>query len=54
MIDNLHTWLAIRLMLPCLILSLVIGGLVHYLGTVRLDSHVVDMAKAETTSYLGR
>lgn len=54
MIDNLHTWLAIRLMLLSLILSLVIGGLVQYLGSIRLDSHVVDMAKAETASYIGK
>lgn len=52
MIENLHKWLAIRLTLLGLILSLVIGGLVNYLGSVRLDSHVVDMAKAETASYV--
>jgi len=51
MIENLHRWLIIRLMLLCLVLSLVIGGMVHYLGNVRLDNHVVDMAKAETASY---
>ncbi|MFA7404760.1 MAG: HD-GYP domain-containing protein [Pelobacteraceae bacterium] len=51
MIENLHRWLIIRLMLLWLVLSLVIGGMVHYLGNVRLDNHVVDMAKAETASY---
>jgi HD-GYP domain-containing protein (c-di-GMP phosphodiesterase class II) len=30
----------------------VIGALVNYLGTVRLDNHVVDMAKAETANYI--
>ncbi|MDD2850324.1 MAG: HD-GYP domain-containing protein [Desulfuromonadaceae bacterium] len=54
MIENLHTWLAIRLMLLCLILALVIGGLVNYLGSIRLDNHVVDMAKEETASYIGQ
>jgi len=52
MIDNLHKWLAIGLTLLWLILSLVIGGLVNYLGSIRLDSHVVDMAKAETANYI--
>lgn len=52
MIDNLHKWLAIRLMLLCLILSLVIGSLVNHLGSIRLDNHVVDMAKEETASYI--
>ncbi|MDU0460751.1 MAG: HD-GYP domain-containing protein [Geobacteraceae bacterium] len=52
MIDNLHKWLAIRLMLLCLILSLVIGSLVNHLGSIRLDNHVVDMAKKETASYI--
>lgn len=51
MIDNLHKRLAIGLTLLWLILSLVIGGLVNYLGSVRLDSHVVDMAKTETANY---
>ncbi|HXE97061.1 MAG TPA: HD-GYP domain-containing protein [Dongiaceae bacterium] len=51
MIDNLNKWLAIRLALLWLILSLAIGGLVNYLGNARLDSHVVNMAKAETANY---
>mgnify|MGYP001809587303 CR=1 FL=1 len=51
MITNLHTWLLIRLALLWLILSLVIGGLIHYIGNARLDSHVVKMAKAETANY---
>lgn len=53
MIDNLHRWLILRLALVWLVLSLVIGGLVHYLGNARLDSHVVNMAKAETINYSG-
>lgn len=53
MFDNLHRWLIIRLALVWFVLSLVIGGLVHYLGNARLDSHVVNMAKAETASYSG-
>lgn len=51
MIDNIHTWLVTRLFLVWLLLSLVIGGLVNYLGNVRLDSHVVSMAKNETAHY---
>lgn len=51
MIKNLHTWLVIRLSLVWLILSLVIGGMVNYFGNVRLDNHVVEMAKSETVSY---
>jgi HD-GYP domain-containing protein (c-di-GMP phosphodiesterase class II) len=52
MIDNLHRWLLLRLALLWLILSLVIGGLVNYLGNVRLDNHIVNMAKTETASYM--
>lgn len=51
MIDNIHTWLVFRLVLLWLILSLVIGGFVNYLGYVRLDNHVVSMAKSETANY---
>jgi HD-GYP domain-containing protein (c-di-GMP phosphodiesterase class II) len=51
MIDHLHTWLIIRLALVWLVLSLVIGGMVHFYGNRRLDNHVVTMAKAETSSY---
>lgn len=40
-----------RLALAWLVLSLLIGGLVHFLGNVRLDNHVVNMAKSETASY---
>jgi HD-GYP domain-containing protein (c-di-GMP phosphodiesterase class II) len=53
MIDNLHRWLIIRLALAWLVLSLVIGGMVHYLGNARLDNHVVNMAKGETINYSG-
>ncbi len=51
MIDNLHKWLILRLMLVWFVLSLVIGGVVHYLGNVHLDNHVVNMAKTETVNY---
>ncbi len=51
MIENLHKWLLFRLLLLWLALSMLIGGLVHYLGNVRLDNHIVEMAKAETASY---
>ena len=51
MIDNIHRWLIFRLALVWLILSLLIGGLVNYLGNVRLDNHIVSMAKTETVSY---
>lgn len=51
MIENLHKWLIIRLALLWIILSLAIGTLVHFLGNVRLDNHVVSMAKTETASY---
>ncbi|GAM10910.1 putative protein [Geobacter sp. OR-1] len=53
MIDNLHKWLIVRLAFVWLILSLVIGGMVHFFGNRRLDNHVVAMAKSETTSYTG-
>lgn len=51
MIENLHKWLIIRLALLWIVLSLTIGTLVHFLGNVRLDNHVVSMAKTETASY---
>lgn len=54
MIDNLHRWLIIRLALVWLVLSLIIGGMVQYLGNTRLDNHVVGMAKSETALYSGR
>ncbi len=52
MIDNIHKWLLLRLALLWLVLSIVIGGLVNYLGNFRMDNHVVNMAKAETVSYI--
>lgn len=52
MIENLHKWLLLRLALLWLILSLLIGGLVNYLGNVRLDNHIVNMAKTETARYM--
>ncbi|MFH2124209.1 MAG: HD domain-containing phosphohydrolase [Pseudomonadota bacterium] len=51
MIDNIHKWLILRLTLVWLVLSLVVGGLVSYLGHIRLDNHVVNMARAETSHY---
>lgn len=51
MIDNIHKWLLLRLALVWFVLSLIIGGLVHYLGNVRLDNHIVSMAKTETANY---
>ena len=50
-IDNLHTWLLLRLLMLWLVLSLVIGGVVYYLGNVRMDNHIVDLAKTETVKY---
>lgn len=51
MITNVHRWLILRLALVWLVLSLVIGGMVHYLGQARLDRHVIDMAQTETAPY---
>lgn len=51
MIDNIHKWLVLRLALVWLVLSLVVGGLVSYLGHIQLTAHVVDMAQAETSHY---
>lgn len=51
MIDNLHKWLLRRLTVICLVLSFVSGGFVYYFGNVRLDSHVVNMAKSEMSTY---
>lgn len=51
MIVNLHKWLIQRLAVVWLVLSLVSGGLVNYLGHARLDDHIVQMAKTETSTY---
>ncbi len=51
MINNLHRWLIFRLVMVWLVLSLVIGALVQYLGHTRLDDHVIKMAKTETSKY---
>lgn len=51
MIDNLHRWLLLRLAVVWLVLSLVSGGLVQQLGHARLDDHILQMAKAETSAY---
>ncbi|MEI7673679.1 MAG: HD domain-containing phosphohydrolase [Deltaproteobacteria bacterium] len=51
MIKNLHRWLIIRLALVWLVLSVVIGSLVQYLGHIRLDNHIVKMAQTETEHY---
>jgi len=53
MIDNLHRWLVLRLALVWLVLSLIIGGVVQYIGNTRLDNHVVAMAKSEAANYSG-
>ena len=52
MIENIHKWLLLRLALLWLVLSIVIGGMVNYLGNVRMDNHIVEMAKTETSSYI--
>lgn len=51
MINNIHKWLVIRLALVWLVLSLVIGSLVQYVGRTRLDDHVIKMARSETAPY---
>lgn len=51
MIDNLHRWLILRLAAVWLVLSVLIGGLVHYFGNARLDNHVVNMAETEAANY---
>ncbi|HBG21219.1 MAG TPA: response regulator [Desulfobulbaceae bacterium] len=51
MIDNIHRWLVLRLTVLWLVLSLLVGGLVEYLGHTRLDNHVVNMAQTETSHY---
>ncbi len=51
MINNLHRWLLLRLAVVWLVLSLVSGGLVQQLGHARLDDHILQMAKAETSKY---
>ncbi|MFH1020770.1 MAG: HD domain-containing phosphohydrolase [Pseudomonadota bacterium] len=51
MLNNIHQWLIIRLALVWLVLSLVIGGLVQYVGRTRLDDHVIQMAQGETVPY---
>ena len=47
MIANLHKWLALRLAIVWLVLSLVSGLLVHYLVHARLYKHIGNMAKTE-------
>ncbi len=51
MIKNLHKWLILRLVLAWIVLSLVIGSIVQYLGNVRVDNHIMDMAKNEATGH---
>jgi HD-GYP domain-containing protein (c-di-GMP phosphodiesterase class II) len=51
MIDNLHKWLIVRLAIVWTVLTIVIGGMVHFYGNRRLDTHVADMATTETTHY---
>jgi HD-GYP domain-containing protein (c-di-GMP phosphodiesterase class II) len=52
MIDNLHKWLILRLTIVWLILSVAIGGLIHYYGNKHLNDHIEKMAQAETAHYL--
>ncbi|GAB6084589.1 hypothetical protein JCM30471_35030 [Desulfuromonas carbonis] len=51
MLHQPHKWLLLKLFLVWLLLSLVIGGLVRYLGNVQLDNHVVSQARSETDNY---
>ncbi len=51
MIENLHRWLLLRLAVVWLVLSLVSGVLVQQLGHARLDDHILQMAKTETSTY---
>ncbi len=51
MIDNIHKWLVLRLTLLWLVLSLMVGSIVQYLGHTSLDNHVVNMAQTETSHY---
>ena len=52
MIENIHKWLVFRLALVWLVLSLMVGSLVGYLGHARLNNHVVNMAQTETFHYI--
>lgn len=52
MIENLHRWLLLRLAVVWLVLSLVSGVLVQQLGHARLDDHILQMTKAETSTYI--
>lgn len=51
MIVDINRWLLQRLAVVCIVLSLVSGGLVQYLGHARLTEHIVQMAKTETLVY---
>ena len=50
-INNLHKWLALRLLVVWVVLSLLIGGIVHYLGNVHMDDHIMNMAKSEVEGH---
>jgi len=51
MINNIHRWLILRLAIVWLCLTMVIGGVVEFLGHSRLDEHIVTMAQGETSHY---
>ena len=51
MFDNLHKWLALRLAIVWLVLSLVSGFIVHFLGHAQLYAHIDNMAKTESATY---
>ena len=51
MLNNIHQWLIIRLLLVWLLLSLLTGGLIQYVGRIELDDHVIQMAQEETGRY---
>lgn len=51
MIKNLHKWLILRLTIVWLVLSLVSGLLVHYLGHAQLYEHIDNMAKTESATF---
>lgn len=52
MIANLHKWLALRLAIVWLVLSLISGLLVHYIGHAQLYGHIDQMAKTESATYM--
>ena len=53
MFQSLHRWLLIRLIAAWIVLSLLSGGLVVYLGDSRLDNSVMQLIKDELLLYKG-